>query len=220
MDPKHIRTYIVNPVLLQTMCHLQEQCRISTISQFCAPVCGLGLPIWPSTIWSGNQNASHLAHNLIFHSRAKHIEINFTSSMRRLFAMSLSFFMCQLINSLKKHLSPSQFRNLSSKLSMLPSPQSLRGDDNSRPNNLNHSSFVITFIFMCSLLHTLGDICLIALGLDLSWYTPINYYELFSKGNLVVAFPKVDSYHRWYFGLAAWHTNKIVLFNFWMVFEI
>lgn len=73
---------------------------------------------------------------------------------------------------------------------------------------------------MYSLLHTLGDICLIALELDLSWYAPINCYQLFSGGNLVVAFPKVDSYHRWYFGLAAWHTNKIVLFNFWMVFEI
>ena len=92
------------------------------------------LPIAPPTIWCDNQSATHLAHNPIFHSRAKHIEIDFHFIWEKILCNELVIKYVpsqdQILDILTKHLSTTHFCNLRIKLSVISFPVSLRGDDN------------------------------------------------------------------------------------------
>ena len=94
----------------------------------------LCLPIAPPTIWCDNQSVAHLAHNPVFHSRAKHIEINLHFIREKVLRNELVTKYVpsqdQIADILTKHLSTTHFCNLHIKLSVISFLMSLRRGDN------------------------------------------------------------------------------------------
>ena len=92
------------------------------------------LSIAPPTICCDNQSAAHLAHNPVFHSRAKHIEIGLHFIRKKVLCNELVIKYVpsqdQIADILTKHLSTAHYCNLHIKLSVISFPMSFRGDDN------------------------------------------------------------------------------------------
>ena len=87
---------------------------------------------WSPTLFYDNINARDMAHNPIFHARTKHIEIDFHLVRERVINQALYLQYTpseeQLVDILTKPLSTSRFQSLRTKLTVLHSPLSLRGD--------------------------------------------------------------------------------------------
>ncbi|KAJ9691425.1 hypothetical protein PVL29_013564 [Vitis rotundifolia] len=108
----------------------------------------LCLPTSPPVLWCDNQSAAHLATNLVFHSRSKHIELDLHFIREKVLRQELQICYVpstdQLADILTKHLSISQFCSLRSKLTVTSPPMSLRGDNNQTDPNLTSSPTVVT----------------------------------------------------------------------------
>ena len=93
---------------------------------------GFTLPLIPQ-IWCDNVSAIALASNPVFHARTKHVEIDYHYIRELVLAQLLRVhFVCsedQLADIHTKSLSRQRFLHLRSKLSLQPSPFSLRGCD-------------------------------------------------------------------------------------------
>ena len=100
-----------------------------------------------STFWCDNQSAAQLAHNPVFHSRAKHIELDLHSIREKVLRRELNICYIpssdQIADILTKYLSTSLYCSLRSKLSVLPRPLRLRRDDSqTHPNDCNKLSLL------------------------------------------------------------------------------
>ena len=86
----------------------------------------------PPLFWCDNISATYLAANPVLHARKKHVEIDYhfihERVMRRTLRIQYTLSTDQLADAMTKPLSSSCFCNLRCKLSVLPSPLSLRGD--------------------------------------------------------------------------------------------
>ncbi|KAL6344223.1 hypothetical protein AAG906_035448 [Vitis piasezkii] len=89
-------------------------------------------PTRPPLILCDNINATYLAANPILHARTKHVEIDYHFVLERVLQRSLSVQFTpsgdQLADCMTKPLSTQRFITLRSKLAVLTSPMSLRGD--------------------------------------------------------------------------------------------
>ena len=98
-----------------------------------------------STLWCDNLSAAHLARNPVFHSRAKHIELDLHFIRDKVLHNELivSYIPSteQVADILTKNLSSSQFCNLRTKLLVVPYPVSLRGDVNQTHPNQDPVSY-------------------------------------------------------------------------------
>ncbi|KAJ9678334.1 hypothetical protein PVL29_020488 [Vitis rotundifolia] len=87
----------------------------------------------PPLLWCDNKSAAHLAANLVFHARTKHIEMDLhfirDHVLRKQLIIQYLSSSEQVADIFTKHISSSQFLSFRMKLSVIPSPVSLRGDD-------------------------------------------------------------------------------------------
>ena len=84
-------------------------------------------------VWCDNQSAAHLAHNPIFHSQSKHIELNPHFVREKVLRHELDICYVpsvdQVADIMTKHLSTTQFSTLRSKLCVISILTGLRGVD-------------------------------------------------------------------------------------------
>ncbi|RVW96129.1 Retrovirus-related Pol polyprotein from transposon RE2 [Vitis vinifera] len=87
----------------------------------------------PPLLWCDNKSAAHLAANPVFHAKAKHIEmeVHFIRDhvLRKQLIIQYLPSSEQVADIFTKHISSSQFLSFITKLSVVPSPMSLQGDD-------------------------------------------------------------------------------------------
>ncbi|KAL6330080.1 hypothetical protein AAG906_039998 [Vitis piasezkii] len=80
-----------------------------------------------------NKSAAHLAANPVFHAKTKHIEMDLhfirDHVLRKQLIIQYLPSSEQVADIFTKHISSSQFLSFRTKLSVVPSPVSLRGDD-------------------------------------------------------------------------------------------
>ncbi|KAM1296793.1 hypothetical protein ACFX2I_023596 [Malus domestica] len=92
----------------------------------------LHLHLVPPTIWCDNISSIALASNPVFHSRTKHLEVDYHYVREKVVRKQLFVsYVCsqdQLADIFTKGLSSSRFKFLVSKLPVVPPPVSLRGD--------------------------------------------------------------------------------------------
>lgn len=104
--------------------------KVTRIESFLHELC-VCLP-HPPFLLCDNISATYLAANPVLHVRTKHVEINYhfihERVMHRTLRIQYTPFTDQLADAMTKPLSSSCFCNLRCKLTVLPSPLSLRGD--------------------------------------------------------------------------------------------
>ena len=99
----------------------------SILQEICLPSSSLPL------LWCDNKSATHLATNLVFHPRTKHIELDLHFIRDRVLHKQLiiQYILSseQVANIFTKHITSSQSLSFKTKLFVVPSPMSLQGDD-------------------------------------------------------------------------------------------
>ncbi|XP_028053049.1 uncharacterized protein LOC114257489 [Camellia sinensis] len=90
-------------------------------------------PVPVPTLWCDNLSAIAMSHNPVFHARTIHIEVDYHFVRERIAAKKLHICYIpttdQITDIFTKPLSVARFQYLQSKLLVLPSPMSLRGND-------------------------------------------------------------------------------------------
>ncbi|KAL6321633.1 hypothetical protein AAG906_025465 [Vitis piasezkii] len=103
------------------------QMTIGVIGELCLS------PSVASLVWCDNQSAAHLAANPVFHSRSKYIELDLHFIRDHVLRKNLSIHYIptcdQIADIFTKHLPSSKYLGFRTKLSIVPCPVSLRGDD-------------------------------------------------------------------------------------------